>query len=207
MTKPVAFVAYSSQPSQVGASIEGAVELYNRSNLPFLAESWRQIDIPGRFIVRRILEKIQAAPFVVADLTRLNFYVTFEVGYAMGQEKRVVLVLNRAIEPETKDITQLGVFDTLGHREYTNAQELLSILENVMQTSPLRFPAIDLDRSAPIYLLDTLIKTDAALRIVSRIKKSRLQFRSFDPKEQPRLATSEAMRNVKASIAVIVNLL
>ena len=158
MTKPVAFVAYSSQPSQVGASIEGAVELYNRSNLPFLAESWRQIDIPGRFIVRRILEKIQAAPFVVADLTRLNFYVTFEVGYAMGQEKRVVLVLNRAIEPETKDITQLGVFDTLGHREYTNAQELLSILENVMQTSPLRFPAIDLDRSAPIYLLDTLIK-------------------------------------------------
>jgi hypothetical protein len=207
MPKPVAFIAYPSQPSQVGGAIDAAVQLYNRSNLPFLAESWRQIDIAGRFIIDGILDKIQTAPFVVADLTRLNFNVTFEVGYAMGRGKRVVLVLNRATEPETKDIMQLGIFDTLGYSPYSNAQELFSIMKNVVETSPLRFPAVDIDRSAPIYLLDTFHKTDAALRIVSRIKKSRLHFRSFDPKEQPRLATSEAMRNVRASIAVVVNLL
>jgi hypothetical protein len=51
-------------------------------------ESWRQIDFAGRLIIEGILDKIQAAPF--ADLTRLNFNATFEVGYALGREKRVV---------------------------------------------------------------------------------------------------------------------
>jgi hypothetical protein len=207
MPKPVAFVAYPSQPSQVGAVIEAAVQLYNRANLPFFVQSWRQIDIAGRFIVEGILDKIQAATFVVADVTRLNFNVTFEVGYALGKQKRVILVLNPAAEPETKDITQLGIFDTLGYSPYSNAQDLFRIVKNLEDTSPLRFPPVDIDRSAPIYLLDTFHKTDAALRIVSRIKKSRIHFRSFDPKEQPRLATSEAIRNVRASIAVVVNLL
>jgi hypothetical protein len=207
MPKSVVFIAYSSQPSQVGTAIDAAVQLCNRSGLPFLVESWRQIDIPGRFIVEGILDKIQAAHVVVADITRLNFNVTFEVGYALGRGKRVVLVLDRATEPETRDITQLGIFDTLGYSSYSNAQELFNILKQIVDISPIRFPAMDIDHSAPIYILDTLHKTDAALRIISRIKKSRLRYRSFDPKEQPRLATGEAVRNVNASIAIVVNLL
>src|SRR5258708_16202820 len=200
MPKPVVFVAYSSQPPQVGTPIDAAVSLCNRSDLPFLAESWRQIDIPGRFIIEGILDNIQKAHFVVADITRLNFNVTFEVGYALGRGKRVVLVLDRAAEPETKDVMQLGIFDTLGYSQYSNAQELFSIMKNVVATFPLQFAALDIDRSAPIYVLDTFHKTDAALIIISRIKKSRLHFRSFDPKEQPRLATTKAIRNVRASM-------
>src|ERR1700730_8079656 len=145
MPKPVAFIAYSSQPSQVGTAIDASVQLCNRSDLPFLVESWRQIDIPGRFIVEGILDKIQAAHFVVADITRLNFNVTFEVGYALGRGKRVVLVLDRATEPETKDITQLGIFDTLGYSQYSNAQEFFNILKGIVDISPIRFPAIDID--------------------------------------------------------------
>jgi hypothetical protein len=207
MPQPVAFIAYPSQPQQVGAAIDAAVRLCDRGNLSFATESWREIDIPGRFIIDGILDRIGVAHFVVADITRLNFNVTFEVGYALGRGKRVVLVLDRATEPETKEITQLGIFDTLGYAPYSNAQELFSIIKNVVDNSPPRFAAVDIDRSAPIYVLDTFHKTDAALRIISRIKKSRLHFRSFDPKEQPRLATSEAIRNVRASIAVVVNLL
>lgn len=207
MTKSVVFIAYPSQPEFLGNTIENACQQNNRANLPFVFESWKQQDIAGRFIVEGILEKIEAAEFVVADITRLNFNVTFEVGYAIGSGKRVVLVLNSSADPSTKEITHLGLFDTLGYSCYSNGGYLSFLLKSVKDKTPLRFPSSGVDLSAPIYLLDTLHKTDTALRIVSRIKKSRLRFRSFDPAEQPRLSAAEAFRNVSASVAVIVNLL
>lgn len=201
------FVAYPSEPAVICTAIETAREICNRAILPFVVETWRQNDVAGRFIVEGILEKIQKAEFVVADITRLNFNVVFEVGYAIGKEKRVVLILNEAADPDIRGITHLGIFDTIGYTRYANGTEVASIIKNIGDRTPLHFPDPGIDRSAPIYLLDTLHKTDTALRIVSRIKKSRLRYRSFDPNEQPRLATGEAFRNVRASIAVVVNLL
>ena len=55
--------------------------------------------------------------------------------------------------------------------------------------------------------MDTLFKTDASIRIISKIKKARINFRSYDPNEQPRLSLLDAYRNIKKSIAIVINLL
>ncbi len=199
------FIAYASNPAGIGSVISSAATVASSSARKF--ETWAQIDIFGRFLIDGILQKIDAAEFVVADITRLNANVTFEIAYAIGKQKRVVLVLNSALSPETKEIGKLGVFDTLGYKPYANADALAECLRRIDSTAPLLVPATQLNRASPIYVLETLHKTDAALRIIARIKKARIGFRSFDPSEQPRLSALEAIRNVTASAATIVHLL
>lgn len=199
------FVCYPSEPPQLATTIESAADRVSNSG-PNQLETWRQMDIPGRFLADSILQKIDLADFVVADITRLNFNVTFEVGYAIGRQKRTFLISNRAFIPDEKAISQLGIYDTLGHKSYENSDELSDCLASVQDISPLEFPSYEIDR-APIFVLDTLHKTDASLRIISKIKKSRISFRSYDPKEQARLSTFEAYRSVAKSLAVVVNLL
>jgi hypothetical protein len=199
------FVAYPSEPQQLGSTIEaGAARLRESEALEI--ETWRQLDIPGRFLADSILKKIDAATFVVADITRLNFNVTFEVGYAIGRGKRTFLISNNALNPDEKAIGQLGIYDTVGHKSYENSNDLVDCLSNVRDISPLEFPSYEID-PAPIFVLDTLHKTDASLRILSKIKKSRISYRSYDPKEQARLSTSDAYRSIAKSLGIVVNLL
>src|SRR5438105_264005 len=99
MSELVAFVCYPSEPPQLGDTIEAATDqLREFSNIQI--ETWRQIDIPGRFLADGILRKIDTATFVVADITQLNFNVTFEIGYSIGRQKRVVLISNRSMSPD-----------------------------------------------------------------------------------------------------------
>lgn len=207
MPKPHVFIAYPAAPVQLGTTIEAAVNAGNRAGLPFSLESWRELDIAGRFISDGVLEKISNAQFLIGDITRLNFNVTFEIGFAIGRGKRVILTLNGAAEPNKRDLDQLGLFDTLGYKEYSNSHQLVEILKRVEDSQSIDVATRQIDRSSPIYVLETLHKTDASLRITSRIKKSRLRYRSFDPKEQPRLPAVEAIRQVCSSVAVVVNLL
>ena len=82
----------------------------------------------GRFIYQPILEEIDNGQMLVADVTRLNFNVVFEIGYAIGREKRAYLIRNSAIAGSDDLIEQVGVFDTLGYKQYNSSDQLASHL-------------------------------------------------------------------------------
>jgi hypothetical protein len=63
-----------------------------------------------------------------------------------------------------------------------------------------------LNSGAPVYLLQLPFNTDAQGRIVARLKKARLRYRSFDPSEQIRLPAPDAIDNVASSLGVVVPL-
>jgi hypothetical protein len=200
------FVAYPSNPKQLGQTLQEASDQLN-SLREISMELWEQVDIPGRFVVDGVLNKIDSSDFIIADITKLNFNVTFEIGYAIGKSKRVVLITNRALNPAKKEIDHLGIYDTVGYKEYENSGELASYISSIEDISPLHFPESNIDRSTPVFILDTLFKTDSSIRIISKVKKSGIKFRSYDPREQARLSTLEAYQSVKKSIAVIIHLL
>ena len=206
MAKPTVFFAYPSRPPQIGSAIEKAVSIVSDADLVD-ATYWPQLDVAGRFIIEPILEAIANAELLAADITKLNFNVTFEVGYAIGKGKRVLPLVNPALQPALREIEQLGIFDTVGYKTYENANDLAKFISGIEDVQPLRAKDYGIDRTAPIYVLDTLHKTDTSLRVIAKVKRARFKFRSFDPKEQPRLSTLEAYRNVAQSIAIIVNLL
>lgn len=99
-------------------------------------KSWRELDIAGHFIADQVLNKIDEAKVFAADVTQLNFNVTYEVGFALAKGKRVVLTRHKGIQPSHPLIAQVGIFDTLGYLDYQNSDELEAILRSITDFTP-----------------------------------------------------------------------
>lgn len=204
-SKILGFYAYASSPSEIGQTIEQAVTATNNS-LSLKVKTWKALDIPGHFISEKVFERIDLSDFIIADISVLNFNVTYEIGYAIGRGKRVLLTKNKSIQEGSLTIRDVGIFDTLGYKDYQNSNELSVFIKSYNNSIPLNISR-KINIKSPVYLLEGLHKTDWASRIVSRIKKARYLFRTFDPNEQPRLSASEAIDQVSQSHGVVVPLL
>ena len=87
------FFAYPGALSEVSETIENAIKEINKSTGNVL--SWTALDVIGNFIPDEIFEQIGDRVFV-ADITRLNYNVTYEVGYAIGIGKAILLTKNKS---------------------------------------------------------------------------------------------------------------
>lgn len=203
--KEFGFYAYASAPDEIGQTVEQAVKAVNASPR-VTVETWKALDIPGHFISEKVLEGIDTCTFLIADISVLNFNVTYEIGYAIGKRKRILLTKNKSVREGSLTIREVGIFDTIGYQEYQNSAELSKFIDSANHASPLNIPS-KINIKSPVYLLEGMHKTDWASRIVSRIKKARFLFRSFDPNEQPRLSANDAIDQVSQSHGVVVPLL
>ena len=201
------FFAYPSEPAIVGDTIEQAIgNLRDKSGIT-VVHSWRENDIAGRFIADQVLQKISDHTALIADVTQLNFNVAYEVGFALAKEKRVVLTRHKGVTPHRPLFTDTGIFDAIGYLEYENAEELESHIRRITEPAPSIRNVYPLNQNAPVYLIEAKFRTDSVTRIISRVKKARLFYRSFDPQESPRLSASEAFQQVAQSFGVLLHLL
>ncbi|MFQ2529548.1 hypothetical protein ACK30K_19450 [Aeromonas caviae] len=135
MKEASGFFAYASMPADIGQTIERSAANSAVSSGTSTISTWAELDIVGHFISDKVLEGIEYADFFIADISELNFNVTYEIGYAIGKSKRILLVKNKSIQPQGLKISDVGIFDTLGYKEYQNSFELNTFLNN---TSTLR---------------------------------------------------------------------
>ena len=206
MASSQVFVAFPAQPHELYECIQEAVGVANARNSGLQFRGWPDNDIAGRPLTGPILEGISTAAFVIADITFLNFNVTYEVGFAIGAGKRAYLVLNNCYEDSQTDVSQIGIFDTLGYEEYNNAESLASVMLNIHDHRPIDINYRPNFR-APVYLVETPSQGDVMRRIVSSIKKARLQYRSFSPSEEARLPAIEAIEHVANSHGIVIPML
>lgn len=201
------FFAYPSEPTIVGESIEQAIgNLRDKSGIT-VVHSWRETSIAGRFIADQVLQKISDHTALIADVTQLNFNVAYEIGFALAKEKRVVLTRHKGITPHRPLVEDVGIFDAIGYLGYENAEELEAHIRGVTDPSPSARNVYPLNQNAPVYLIEARFRTDSVTRIISRVKKARLFYRSFDPQESPRLSASEGFEQVAQSFGVLLHLL
>jgi len=80
------FFAYSSEPTSVGEIVNTAIERLRLRSFPGEIHPWKDLDIAGRFIVDGVLERIDTSNPIIADISCLNFNVTYEAGYAIGKQ-------------------------------------------------------------------------------------------------------------------------
>ena len=201
-----AFFAYSSTHNEISEAIAGAKDLISHKRRDFTIHMWEENDISGRALTDPIFEKIAECDVLIADVTTMNFNVTFEIAYAIGLGKRVYLVRNENFEGEVELANKIGIFDTLGYECYANQESLTDILlavrpdkHIISQTKP--------NQSTAIYLLQTPIPGQSLLVVMARIKKARLAFKSFIPSEEVRLSATKAIDDVAGCLGIIVPLL
>src|SRR5271166_4519339 len=205
MTEQMGFIAYPGEPGEIGQSIEAGVHAHNQRFGPDTLRSWRENDIAGRFLSSPILDHIRESKCLIADISVSNFNVTYEIGYAIGIGRRVFLIKSRSVLGNEDEIRRVGIFDTLGYQLYDNARDLEAYFATLRDFSPIartRSP----DAGNPLYLLQFPFSTDVQNRIVARIKKARLRFRSFDPSEMSRLSANDALQGVSGAYGVVVPL-
>jgi hypothetical protein len=198
------FFAYPNNPAQLGEIIDAAVKKIN--SFSDQVKSWKETNIIGSFIIAGIQKAIDEREIFIADITYLNFNVTYELGYAIGRGKKILLVKNKSMTGGHPSIAEVGIFDTIGYSEYASSDELYKFLLNIKANTLVGdFPKLNI--KAPVYLLEQKYKTDYATRITARIKKARYVYRSFDPNETPRLSAYDAINQVFQSYGVLVSLL
>jgi hypothetical protein len=199
--------AYPSEPDEIGRTICRSLQTFQADDRLKDLSGWEEIDIPGRFIATEILRKIESGSTFIADITRPNFNVFFEIGYAIGCAKRTILVRNEGILSDSELIRDIGIFDTLGYSKYRDSASLEKLLSTISDLSPLNIQDKPINIKAPVYILLPQIKGDIETYLISRIKKARLFYRSFDPEEHGRLSALEAIENIGSSHGVVIPLL
>src|SRR5687767_12623249 len=94
-----AFFAYSSEPDSIVQTIETAAQnVKSRSSYDIL--TWKHLEVCGHFIADQVLTQIENRGALVADITRLNFNVVYEIGFAIGKSKPVYIVRNASLNVE-----------------------------------------------------------------------------------------------------------
>lgn len=195
------FFAYPSKPQQVGATIRAALKTHNRNHPSSEIREWSQNEVAGSFIIDPILNEINASDIIFGDITGLNFNVLFELGYAIGLQKRVIPVRFAAIRDDVL-IREVGLFDTIGYESYTQETGLSEILKKGYDRRPLTINPDAIETTSPVYVVLPSVITDVEARLLSRIKKARLQFRSFNPSEVGRMSALGAIADVCKSAAI-----
>ncbi len=123
-------------------SIVRAIADFNSRQSQYLAESWEDYKKTS-VINTEILSAIDKSEVFVADVTYFNHNVLFELGYAIGKNKRILIFLNKRIA---------GADD-----RYRN-----SILKNIKNQELINFKSITSALSAHLFkngLLDELVNT------------------------------------------------
>ncbi len=195
------FCAYASSAPTVGDIFHSAAAKYINTSRNI--HNWPENDIVGRPLIEPILGNIDTSDCIIADLTSINFNVAFEAGYAIARNKRVYFTINSGISNDSRVLSSIGIFDTFGYHQYENTADLVKILEKIDGSAPLitNYPK---DAKNPIYIVELPRKNDAQTRIISRVKRARLRYRSFNAQEHIRLSGTAAIQHTASSSGVIV---
>ena len=153
-----AFFAYPGSSISVKESIARAVELSAHEDLRL--RPWENLSILGFKIDDLVRGQIADTDVLVADITYPNHNVFYELGYALALGKPIVPTVNTAIIDAVAKVQAIGLFDTTGWLPYENGEDLCQKLRRWNSVSWYNRYDKKRDQSQPLFILDTLKKTD-----------------------------------------------
>lgn len=195
---------YPSEPIHIASTVEAAKEKYKDIHN---WKSWKDLKVQGQIIFCQICKEIRTSKTVIADVTTLNFNLLFEIGFCLGLQLPIIPIRDKTYARDERDFEELGIFDAIGCLDFTNATQLAEIVKKSLPGTPLIHTQNKIYLESPLFILKGHIETEGTIQLMSSLKKSALRFRTYDPKESPRISLYEALRQVNGSLGVITHLL
>jgi len=199
------FFAYPDGHRTIKDAVVTAVEVL--SDQEIVLKPWEALPNIGFKIDDLIRDNIKSADLLVADITYPNANVLYELGYAIAVGRPVVPTICTAIEKSIERVQRVGLFDTIGWATYHNGAELAEKLAQWNDVSWRSLYGRRPDHAQPLFILDTLVKTDFRNHIFHAVENSHVLRRKYDPAEIPRLTAAQAIAEVSSSAGVIVPIL
>ena len=108
-------------------SIKHAIREYNQYQKTYTAKSWEDYKKTTP-INTDILNAINQCEVFVSDLTYFNCNVLFELGYAIGKNKKILIILNREINNSENNYRD-SFLKILRYTPFQNSQDLKAALQ------------------------------------------------------------------------------
>lgn len=175
---PQLFLGYSSKPEVTRDTLQTAArEIGIEGNHNVI--SWEDLAVSGRLIIGRILETITDSSACIFDVSNLNQNVLFELGFAIGKAKPVMVLLDKTDSEAKRNWLEFQLLNSVGYVLWENS---LDIKAQFLQTRPDRAERtlyddlIENDTIGPfipgsIFYVQPYHNTEPARRIERRLKR------------------------------------
>jgi hypothetical protein len=199
------FFAYPGDPIHHAESLKSAIALSNSTNLRVIG--WESLKIFGLKVDRLIREKIAEADVLFADITYSNFNVIYEIGFAIGKGKIAIPTICTAVGGGKNVLHEIGLLDTIGQIQYENSVTLSERMSEFQKSNWSNDYLKQRNYQKPLFVLDTIHKTDFRNHIFQGLDSGQLNYRTYDPVETPRFTAAQAIAEVSASVGTVIPLL
>ncbi len=214
---PQVFFAYPSRPASLVETIKEAVGEINRSR-NVKVQIWERVVQPGKMLITPIEKSIKRAQIFACDVTYPNFNVLYELGFAVGQGKRLWTCRDDTVDSGKRiESAPLKSLVPLTYAPYRNYVELANaFLQNKpwndLEASLLgkTFMSRRIPATTPSLLhLKAPEETTASLRLTRAIEASYFcdSHVPDNPKDNPSGTLNWYAEKVRDADAIIAHLL
>ncbi|HEV3034101.1 MAG TPA: hypothetical protein VGX72_04860 [Solirubrobacteraceae bacterium] len=211
-----AFFGYPSRPEMSRETLANAASAIATGG-GIAGVTWEDLDISGRLIIDRITDAIDRAAVSVFDVTTLNENVMFEVGYAIGADRRIWLARDPSDEVADRRFREAGVLRNIGYVEYQNSHELASafLRDRPFERSTTFYqesiePSLDPVTEPSIFYMRSPFRTEAERelgRSIDRQRRAGIKRTIADPRESSVESLTWYAFHTYSASAVLVHLL
>ena len=208
------FFAYPSEPETSADAVQGAIKLINENDrLDVKIFDWRKLSIEGRVIFCEICEAIRQSNCVVLNITKANFNVLFEYGFALGAGKALWPIVDETVETSRRAYSEIETLTTLGYSHFTNSQTLYKrMLKKEPWTKQTAFnlpPRLGLGptlESMGVLYLKSIHNNEPSLRVSEALSILPIEVITDDPAETPFQSLHWYLKRIGRAFAVLINL-
>ena len=122
---PSIFFAYPSRPALRRTTVSEAAQALTETG-EARGYTWESLAIGGRLIISQITTAIDQSVLSIFDITEPNENVLFELGYAIGANKRVWLIRDRSFAAAGRQWDKFALLSPIGYVPYSTSETIVS---------------------------------------------------------------------------------
>jgi hypothetical protein len=179
------------------------------------ARPWTDVRVGGQFVIDAIVAVIDQCALAAFDVTDLNGNVWFELGYAIGRNKRIWLLRDDTSRDSAGDWQRLKLLTTIGYTPFVNSQHIVAgfykdrpdLVERTVFDTAIAQALGDEPKPTLLYL-PSLHETEAGRAITRRLSQERkrgLMVIADDPNEAAVRPLSWYAQTISSSLATVVH--
>jgi len=169
MKKKIFFAYGSSYQENVDAISSGSKKFNNDSN-DYSVQTWEMLNVVGTKIDSTILKEIEECEIFACDMTYLNNNVIFELGYAIGKGKRLLIFLNDQVTDASQNYRAFKLLSTYGYDTYSSSKQIYeglskSITDNLVLNEKTTNTDIPIKEDFDIFFINSQTESEAAIKL------------------------------------------
>lgn len=209
------FFGYPSRPESQREAVARAAEQITATGVA-VASTWEQLRRAGNLVIDRITDAIRSADISAFEVTDINPNVLFEIGFAIGADRRLWLLRDTSSVPGTRLWEEFALLSQVGFRDYRNSDGIVAAYftdqpqDNATLFSQLLGESLQPAAGDSIFYYPGRHDTEANRALSLRIdaeRKRRVRIQSADPNESGAMPLSWYGQGLYDAAAVVLHLM